>query len=285
MKIIITGASSYLGARLYLDLSKDFEVVGTYNSSKLCNDFIKLDITNKDEVCEVISKEKPDFIIHTAANASSKWCEENPELAVKLNETSTKYIVDSANKIRAKLIYISSFAAFNPSNLYSKTKYNSENFVKDTKAGWIILRPSLILGFSPNTTNDRPFNRLLKNVDQNIPAEYDTSWKFQPTYIGHVSEVIKEVIEKDINNELIPVAVSDLKSRFDTANDILAPFGVEVKPFDAKDNSHSSKAEELTKLKELGLAVYTYQQMIDKIVEEIKNREIYKFERIKRYEK
>lgn len=278
MKILITGASSYLGARLYLDLSKDFEVIGTYNSSKLNNDFMKLDVTNETEVNEIINKEKPDIIIHAAANASSKWCEGNPELAIKLNETSTKYIVNSANKTNAKVIYISSFAAFEPNNLYAKTKYNSENIAKGTKAGWIILSPSLILGFSPNTVNDRPFNRLLKNLDEQVPAEYDTSWKFQPTYIGQISEVIKKVIEKDINHEIIPIAVSDLKSRYDTAKDILTPFGIEVKPFDAKDNSHSSKAEEINKLNELRLPIYTYEEIIERIVSEIKNREIYKFE-------
>lgn len=276
-KILVIGASSYLGARLYLDLSSDYEVTGTYNLSKLSDNFVKLDITSESEVNEIISKEEPDIIVHAAANASSKWCEENPQLATKLNETSTEYVVNSANKIGAKVVYISSFAVFNLSSLYAKTKFNSESIIKDTKAGWIILRPSLILGFSPNTVNDRPFNRLLKNLDDGTPAEYDTSWKFQPTYIGHISEVIKEVIEKGITNEIIPVAVSDLKSRFDTAKDILSPFGIEVKPFDAKDASHSSKPEELTKLKELGLPTYTYGKMINKIVDEIKNREVFKY--------
>ncbi|KKP48223.1 MAG: putative nad-dependent epimerase/dehydratase,dtdp-4-dehydrorhamnose reductase, oxidoreductase protein [Candidatus Woesebacteria bacterium GW2011_GWA1_33_30] len=275
LKILITGASSYLGARLYFDLLKDFDVVGTYNTSKLIDNFLRLDITKNDEINAIFEKVKPSVIVHVAANASSKWCEENPDLAVKLNETATKYIVDLANKIKAKVIYISSFAAFEPNNLYAKTKYNSEKIVKNTKTGWIILRPSLILGFSPNIINDRPFNRLLKNLD-GVPAEYDISWKFQPTYIGHISEVIKEVITRNINNETIPVAVSDLKSRFDTAKDILTPFGIEVKPFDAKDNAHFSEKKEINKLKELNLPIYTYQKMIEKIIEEIKNREQFK---------
>lgn len=275
MKILLTGASSYVGARIYFDLSKDFDVIGTYNATRLSKSFVKLDVTNKDEVVNVFEKEKPNIIIHIAANANSRWCEANPELAVALNETSTKYIVDEANKIKAKVIFLSSFAAYEPNNVYAKTKFNSEEIIKKTKAGWLILRASLILGYSPNSENDRPFNRLLRNLDGGVPAEYDTSWKFQPTYLGHISEVIKAVIQRDINSEIIPVAVDDLKSRYDTANDILTPFGIEVKPFDAKDTNHFSEKKSLSKLAELNLPVYTYDQMIKKILEEIRNRKIY----------
>jgi len=273
MKIIITGASSYVGARIYLDLHKTYDVVGTYNVSKLSKLFVKLDVTNKSEVNRVFDKEKPDLIIHAAANASSSWCEANPKEAKDLNETSTKYIVEAANNVGAKIIYISSFAAFEPKDVYAKTKYNSEQLVKKTKESWVILRPSLILGFSPNTTNDRPFNRLLKNLDEGVVAEYDTSWKFQPTYLGQISEVIAEVIEKKINHEVIPIAVDVLKSRYETARDILKSFGVKVVPIDMKDASHFSEKKDIGKLRELDLPNYTYKQIITKIKNEIKSRQ------------
>jgi dTDP-4-dehydrorhamnose reductase len=276
MKILITGASSYVGARVYFDLSKNFNVVGTYHSSKLSESFIKLDATNKEDIIKVLEEEKPDIIVHLAANASSKWCEANPEEAIALNESSTRYIVDTANKIGAKVIYISSFAAFEPKDVYAKTKYNSEQLVKKVKAGWVVLRPSLILGYSPNTTNDRPFNRLLKNLDDGTPAEYDTSWKFQPTYLGQISEVIEEVIKRNISEEIIPIAVDELKSRYDTAKDILSPFEVKVVPIDMHDTGHFSEKKDTSKLEELSLPVYTYDQMISKILEEIKNRKTFK---------
>lgn len=275
MKILITGASGYVGARIFFDLKKEYEVVGTYYTFKLSKTFVKLNLTQKNEVDRVIGLEKPDLFIHTAANASSVWCSANPKEAVALNETSTKYVVDTANTVGAKVIYISSFAAFEPKGVYAKTKYNSEQIVKKTKKGWVILRPSLILGMSPNTINDRPFNRLLKNLDKGTPAEYDTSWKFQPTYLGHISEVIRVVIKKNINSEIIPIAVGDLKSRYDTAKDILTPFGIKVVPVDMRDTLHFSEKKKLDKLKLLGLPVYSYKQMITKIVREIKNREYF----------
>ncbi|MEK9151672.1 MAG: sugar nucleotide-binding protein [Patescibacteria group bacterium] len=274
MKILLLGASSYVGARLYVDLKKDFEVTGTYSSNRLSDVFVRVDITRTDEVHMIIEKTRPDVIIHAANNASSTWCEKNEEKARELNELSTRYIVDAANEIQAKVIYISSFAALQPMNVYSETKRHSEEIVKMTQAGWIILQPSLILGYSPNTSNDRPFNRLLRNLDGTKKAEYDTSWKFQPTWIGHISEVIKIVLDRNIKNEIIPIASVDLVSRYDVARDILSPFDIPVSPIDTHDRTATMETR-LVKLTELNLPVHTYQEVVDLIVKEIRNKEVF----------
>lgn len=272
MKLLLIGASSYLGARLYFDLQKNFEIIGTYSSSKLSDKFVQLNITNKNEVDSLLEKIEPDVIINAANNASAKWCEANPEKSIALNQKSTEFIVEAANKILAKVIYVSSMAAIEPQNLYGKTKLESEKIIKSTKTGYLILRPSLILGYSPNTTNDRPFNRLLKNLDEGTPAIYDTSWKFQPTYIGQISEVIKKCIENEYWNITLSLATPDLKSRFDTAKDILSSFGIKVTPVDNHDNTFATFQEDDLQLTKLNLTTYSYKEIINKIVEEIKQR-------------
>jgi dTDP-4-dehydrorhamnose reductase len=271
-KILLIGASSYLGARLYVDLSKTFHVVGTYASHKLSDAFIPLNITKDQEIRKVIQEVKPDIIVHAANNASAKWCNAHPAEAVAVNQTSMQYIADAANAANATLIYISSFSANDLSNMYGKTKHGSENIVKQSVKKYCIVRPSLILGYSPNTTNDRPFNRVLKNLDEGTLAVYDTSWKFQPTYIRHISEVIQQVIEKNILAKTLHVGVSDIKSRFDVAKDILAPFGVTVTPTDSNDPG-VLLTDNYNTLRDLGLPEYTYEDMIREIVEEMNHRE------------
>ena len=269
MKILITGASGYVGARVYSDLKKKFDVFGTYYDDQLFPELKFLDITDKSAVDELINSIKPEIIIHIAANASGSWCEKNPEIAVKLNEGGTKNIVDAANKVNSKVIFFSSFAIVNPDSVYSKTKLNGEKIVKETKAGYIILRPSLIEGFSPNTSNDRPFNRILKNITEKTPAVYDTSWKFQPTWLKHVVEVIEIVIEREIINEIISLSVPELKTRFDIAKDILSEFGIKVTPED-KGDSQPIFEDDLSQLKKLKLPQYSYNEMIAGIKKEIK---------------
>lgn len=274
MKVLIIGANSYVGARLFLDLNKKFEVTGTYNNRKLSEKFISLDITNTEEIKKVINECNPEIIIHVASNASTAWCEANPELAISLNQESTRKITESANNIGAKVFLISTFHSANSKTVYGRTKFQSEEYVKKTKKGFVIIKPSVIIGFSPNTFNDRPFNRILKNLDEKTEAIYDTSWKFQPTYLGHISEVIIQLIEQNIINEIIPVAVLELKTRFDIASDILKAFNIKVKPIDHKDKTLVVK-DNLKKLRDLRLPQYSYSEMINKIIDEIKHRELF----------
>jgi dTDP-4-dehydrorhamnose reductase len=274
MKILLIGASSYVGARLFWDISKIHDITGTYYGNKLSEKFIPLDVTDPTAIKNVIAKQKPQIIIHAASNANARWCETNAELAVKLNQESTKYIVEAANAVNAKVILISSLVAKKPVNVYGKTKNKSEEYAVGTKNGFVILRPSLIIGFSPNTINDRPFNRILKNIDEKTEAIYDTSWKFQPTYLRHISEVILEVIKKNIVNEIISIAVPEVKTRFDIAKDILGKFGITVTPVDKQDTSEVV-IDDLKKLDELNLPKYSYHEIIEQIISEIKNREIY----------
>lgn len=80
MKILLIGASSYVGARIYFDLKNKFDISGTYSTNPLAREFIHLDITDKDQVNKVIKKIKPEIIIHAANNASSKWVDASKNL-------------------------------------------------------------------------------------------------------------------------------------------------------------------------------------------------------------
>ncbi len=268
-KIVISGASGYVGARMYQDLRRHFDVIGLYHSTKLFPELVKLDVTERSTVVDKIAEIEPDWIIHVAADPSSSSCDADPEKAIRLNEGGTENIVEAANAIGAKVIYISSVAAITQVDLYGRTKAEGEKFVKKTNAGWDILRPSLIVGYSPNTKNDRSFNRFLRAITDHAPAVYDTSWKFQPTYLGQISEVIEGIIEKNITGEIIPITKPEKKTRFDLAHDILSPFGIEVLPKDDNDRTPLVKLSQ-SELEKLGLPIYNYAEMIEMIVKETK---------------
>lgn len=274
-KLLIIGASSYVGARLYFDLKDKFETIGTFCNTKLSKSFVRLDITKPNDVKNLILKYKPNIIIHAAANASVKWCEEHPIEAKEINENATTAIVKAANIANANIIYISSFAAQDKSKVYGRTKAKSEQVIKSYSNNYVILRASLVIGLSPNLTNDRPFNRILKNIEEMTPAVYDVTWKFQPTYIGHLSKVIITTIDRELNSVTIPVAVSALKSRYDIAKDILGKFKISVSAT-KEQNKTPAFYNNLSILKKLKLPRYRYKQVIEIIDYEIRNKNIFK---------
>lgn len=276
MKILVLGASSYLGARIFFDLKDVHEVTGTYSKFRLSKSYIQLDVTKRDDVNKLIGAIKPDVIIHAANNADPRWCLAHPSEALSLNQTATEFISSAAKQIDSKIIYISSIVAYEPTTLYSQTKVESEKIIANSTDNYVHLRPAFVLGYSPNTKNDRPFNRLLKNIDEKTPAIYDTSWVTPMGYVGLITSIIKEVINKDLNKLTIPIFTEEKKSRFEIARDILGAFNIAVIPIDKKDHSTSVRFPEVEQcLKKLGLPYIGYEEMVPKIIQEIKDRKKY----------
>lgn len=273
MKILILGVNSYVGSRIYFELRGLHTVIGTFNLNNFFKDFVKLDITNNNEVQYLISREKPDVIIHAANNAGGKLFTENPNAAINLNIESTNYVVKASQAVGAKLIYISSFAAL-PANipkLYGETKLASEKIIKDSGVQYSIIRPSIIIGCSPKMQGgEGVFHAIINNLDRHQIGQYDNYKKYQPSYIYHVYEVIKEVISRRLWNTTIHVAVPEAKTKFDVAQSILTPFDVGVKPVD--EHLHGSQIHDLEEIEQLGLPKYKYADVIKMIVEEIKCR-------------
>jgi len=270
-KVLILGASGYVGARIKQDLEDSGLIVqGTYSSNKLSNDLIPLNITDKNDVSKVIDKVRPDIIIHSANNHSSKWCEENKEMAYQLNTVSTGFIVDETNKYNIKLIYISTMGAIDPTNFYQNTKSDSETIIKtQCKTDFAILRPSIGIGISPNKTTENLYNTALKKYLNGEVITADTSLKFQPTYLGHISQVIKQLIDKELWNKTIPISTEVEKSKYDVLNDIFGKLGGKVIKEDLNRTPFNSIKDIDRQLKEFGLPTLDYSQLVDKCVSEI----------------
>ncbi len=160
MKILITGASGYVGARIYLDLQKKYEVTGTYFHSDLNNDLVKIDISDLNSVRSVFQTHLPKVIVHNAAYPVTPQNEEQKILVKNLNFKGIDNVVQVANEINAKLVFISSAVALNKNDLYGQSKAYGEEASRKVVAGYLIIRPHTIFGYSPNTSNDRSFNRI-----------------------------------------------------------------------------------------------------------------------------
>ena len=96
-------------------------------------------------------------------------------------------------EITKKFIHISALGVNKNSNsLYIKSKFQGEEAVIDNFKNSIILRPSIVFG-----TNDSFFNLFNKliNILPIIPLARSKT-KFQPCYVGDVTDAIIEIIEK-----------------------------------------------------------------------------------------
>lgn len=166
-KILITGSNGLLGQKLVKLLrdKNDFQFVATSRGenriSELYPDmqYCSMDICNPDSVSEVLSKEKPDFVINTAAMTQVDECEENKELCYDLNVNSVQYLIDNCRKINAHLIHLSTDFIFdgengpyketdtaNPLSYYGETKLKAEELILASGIKYSIVRTVLVYG-------------------------------------------------------------------------------------------------------------------------------------------
>ena len=95
MKYFITGGSGLLGERLATVAKENDELTLVHNSNPSENT-IKCDITNEKEVNNTIENENPDVIIHCAAMTNVDLCEDEKELAYKINGDGTGFLAKAA---------------------------------------------------------------------------------------------------------------------------------------------------------------------------------------------
>ena len=268
LKVLITGASGYVGARIFADLSEAHTVTGTFHTNRLRPNLLEVDIRDRKAVLDIVSKTMPDAIIHAAAIPSIKLCESAPKQAILTNVRGTRNVVDAANANDAVVFYLSSFGALEPTTVYGRTKFEGEQQARKAHAGYNILRLSVAFGCSPNTENDRPFNRILRTLIKGKPVGYDNLWKFSPTYLGHVSSTIRAMLRRGIKGKTIGIAVPERKSMYQIASDILGAFGEKARPINQRWKTRRIEEEPFSP-NQYGLPACSYEEMIRAIRKEI----------------
>lgn len=267
MKILILGASSYIGSAVYDYLRPLYTVSGTYFSKQIFPDLFCLNLLDSEMVKAVIHEYLPDVIIHVAASSRAKDCELHPENAKQLNEEAVKVVVAAANEVKAKMIFFSSVYAGDES-IYGQTKAVAEGYVQQTKAGYCILRPALVLGRSPHMEEEKFFTKLQKNLRNGEGGQFDMHYRMRVTWIRQLQEIIVQVIEGALWNVVLPVSSPEFVTRYEIARDILLPFNVTAEAID-KGYTRPVFEEDLHILHMLKLPEYSYTQVIEELRNEI----------------
>ena len=121
---------------------------------------LPLDLADGRAVHRLLAETKPDVIVHTAASTNPDDCERDRGLAFRVNVKGTEHLVRFAEKIHAKLIFISTDLVYdglrgnyaeedppNPLNYYAETKLKGEGLVARGCEDFVIFRMSLLYGW------------------------------------------------------------------------------------------------------------------------------------------
>ncbi|MBC8294996.1 MAG: SDR family oxidoreductase [Pelagibacterales bacterium] len=171
MIAVVTGSNGLLGQKIVHQLNnKGCKIIATSkgpNRNSINNFFIyeDLDITNKEQLSDVLNKYNPNVVFNTAAITNVDLCEQEKDLCDKVNVKAVKYLADLCLEIDSHLIHISTDFIFDgndgpykeddmpcPLSYYGQSKLDAENILKSHNCKWTILRTILLFGVAKDLT-------------------------------------------------------------------------------------------------------------------------------------
>ena len=197
MKILVTGYNGQLG----------YDVVKELNSRSVeCRgvDREDFDITDRDETVGYICDYAPDAVIHCAAYTAVDRAEDDEENCRKVNADGTENIAVACEKLRAKMLYVSTDYVYggdgeapfetdsptNPKNVYGVSKLEGEKAVMKYIDKFFIVRTSWVFGINGNNF----VKTMLRLGDEKENLNVVCDQVGSPTYTPDLARLICDLI-------------------------------------------------------------------------------------------
>lgn len=208
MKVFVTGVAGQLGHDVVNELKKRGHVAVGSDVVESAEEL--LDITDASAVEEVLTRVKPDAVVHCAAWTAVDLAEdEDKQDKVRaINATGTRNIAAVCKNLDCKMIYISTDYVFNgqgeepwqpdckeyaPLNVYGQTKLEGELAVSELLEKFFIVRIAWVFG-----VNGKNFIKTMLNVGK----KYDTVRVVcdqigTPTYTYDLARLLVDMAESE----------------------------------------------------------------------------------------
>jgi dTDP-4-dehydrorhamnose reductase len=197
MKILVTGSDGLVGTNILPFLRERFEVIPALERD--------WDIADMPAGAEVMRRERPDVLLNLAAVTNVDGCEDNPDVALKVNGEAPGTLAMLCSSFGARLVHFSTDYVFdgmkdspyteqditNPLSVYGKSKLLGEKNVLELSRSATVIRTEWIYGQG----GDNFITKVLKIARGTGRAEVvDDQWG-APTYAKDLGPPVAALIE------------------------------------------------------------------------------------------
>lgn len=161
-RLLITGASGFLGPYLCRAASQKYHVFGISHKNRIPVENIQsvsADLCNEGSLVKIFNQVKPEAVIHAAAMAMPNQCQDSPSQSQKINVSTSLSIAAICRDRALPMVFISTDLVFDgkkgnysetdpvsPVSLYGEQKVRAESGILDRLPDALICRMPLMFG-------------------------------------------------------------------------------------------------------------------------------------------
>lgn len=244
MRVLVTGASGFIGGHLFHTAPPGWEVWGIHLNSTSFADtsrILRVDLRNQESLRAILDGIKPDAVIHCAAFSRVAFCENAPTAAWEMNSRVTALLSALCTERMIRLIFLSSDMVFdgrkghyserdnpNPINFYGWTKLAAERQVASMGDRYVIARVNLTYG--PPLEGGTSFSEeIVETVRAGQPYHLyaDQSRSFMS--VQNLAQCLWELAESDFCG-ILHLGGSEATDRVTFARNLAHQVGLDLDP-------------------------------------------------------
>ncbi|MEO0457436.1 MAG: NAD(P)-dependent oxidoreductase [Cyanobacteria bacterium P01_A01_bin.114] len=166
-RLLVTGASGFLGWHLCHQACDRYQVLGTYFTQSISSPRFTtepLDLTDTATLQTRLEKLRPDAVIHTAAQSKPNTCQQHPAESYRINVAASEQLAYFCAQAAISLVFTSTDLVFDgqhapysetdtpqPVNLYGAQKVEAEQRILAAHPEAVVCRMPLMFGAATPT--------------------------------------------------------------------------------------------------------------------------------------
>jgi dTDP-4-dehydrorhamnose reductase len=252
-RLLVTGPGGFVAGSVIDQARQHMEVHGAGRSSPEDKAgqvrYHQLDVLNKSQWTALFNEIRPDGVIHAAAISDINYCQNNRDVAEKVNTEYTRILVDLCAASGAKMVFCSTDNVFDgakglyteedtpdPVNFYGETKLKSEQIVAGLGERGVIARLALVMGLPVMGRGNSFLATMTDKLKAGETMNFATNEIRSPIDVITLGRTLIELAENNFSG-IIHLGGNSRLTRFDMARQITERLGFSPELINAVDSS------------------------------------------------